>query len=158
MLGLYDQEFEWMQTGACREEDPDLFFPERGGDFAAPKEVCARCDVKDECLAYAMDNHIQFGIWGGTSEHERRKLRGTWPKRTERLYCKHCGGRFEHEHNGITVMFCSKKCRGAFAQARQVAMGEFDPANCGTLTNYNKGCRCGECRATKSAQRPRSAS
>ena len=120
MLGLYDQEFEWMQTGACREEDPDLFFPERGGDFAAPKEVCARCDVKDECLTYAMDNHIQFGIWGGTSERERRKLRGTWPKRTETLFCRRCNSRFQFLHGyRQRPLYCSDTCRKAEAREQQ---------------------------------------
>ncbi|MGH2768237.1 MAG: WhiB family transcriptional regulator [Actinomycetota bacterium] len=59
----------------CLEVDPEIFFPERGGSSRAARAVCSQCEVRAECLLYALRNHEQFGIWGGTSERERRKLR-----------------------------------------------------------------------------------
>ena len=66
---------EWMQHGACVGEDPDLFFPERGTSTATAKAICAGCEVRVTCLCYALSEGIKHGIWGGTSERERRKMR-----------------------------------------------------------------------------------
>lgn len=66
---------QWKTDAACRGMDPALFFPQRGEVVAAAKAVCGGCDVQAECLAYAMNNHENFGVWGGMSEHERRRLR-----------------------------------------------------------------------------------
>ena len=69
----------WMQHGACRglsHADADrLFFPARGDSTAEAKAICARCPVRNECLEYALEHHEKFGIWGGLSERERRRLR-----------------------------------------------------------------------------------
>jgi WhiB family redox-sensing transcriptional regulator len=67
----------FMDKGMCRGLDPDMFFPERGGPTREAKVVCQACAVRDECLEYALDNAEKFGIWGGTSERERRQLRRT---------------------------------------------------------------------------------
>ncbi len=65
----------WKAAGACKGLDPDIFFPERGSSTAAPKAVCARCPVRDICLEVALRNGEKFGIWGGLSERERRRMR-----------------------------------------------------------------------------------
>lgn len=65
------------QAGACVGVDPDLFFPERGGSTREAKAVCRGCDVREPCLAYALRNGEKFGIWGGTSERERRRMKRT---------------------------------------------------------------------------------
>ncbi|MEM7323501.1 MAG: WhiB family transcriptional regulator [Actinomycetota bacterium] len=65
----------WYVDGACRGLDPDLFFPERGESTADAKAVCAGCVVRAECLEWALATRERFGIWGGTSERERRRLR-----------------------------------------------------------------------------------
>ena len=67
----------WYVDAACRGTDPDLWFPPRGGDTAAAKAVCAGCSVKVECLDFALGRSPaeKWGIWGGTSERERRRLR-----------------------------------------------------------------------------------
>ncbi len=65
----------WMANGNCAGVDPDLFFPPRGGNTAEARQVCAACTVRAECLEYALVNKERFGIWGGKSERERRKLR-----------------------------------------------------------------------------------
>lgn len=66
---------DWMQDGACRGVDPEMFFPTRGGDSATAKKVCEGCPVKDECLDYALRTCQKYGVWGGVSERERRALR-----------------------------------------------------------------------------------
>ena len=65
----------WMADGACRGTPPDTFFPTRGEDVAAVKGLCAACTVRTDCLRYALDTHEEYGVWGGTSEAERRALR-----------------------------------------------------------------------------------
>ena len=65
----------WQDEANCLGVDPDLFFPERGASTREAKEVCRGCVVKDDCLEYALENGEKFGIWGGLSERERRRLR-----------------------------------------------------------------------------------
>ena len=69
------QERNWQTRANCMGVDPDLFFPERGASTREAKEVCRGCVVKDECLEYTLANGEKFGIWGGLSERERRRLR-----------------------------------------------------------------------------------
>ncbi len=75
--------WEWRLEAACRSVDPDLFFPMgRTGaaedQIAAAKGVCRQCLVREQCLDYAVATRQQDGVWGGTSEDERRKLPKTW--------------------------------------------------------------------------------
>src|SRR5699024_397846 len=55
--------------------EPEAFFPEKGGSTREAKKVCVSCEVRAECLEYALENDERFGIWGGLSERERRKLK-----------------------------------------------------------------------------------
>jgi len=64
----------WMDRGACRGAPIDTFFPARGEDVATVKELCATCTVRNDCLRYALDNHEEYGVWGGCSERERRLI------------------------------------------------------------------------------------
>jgi len=78
-----DDEFDWRDGAACRDTDPDLFFPVGTTgpaleQIAAAKEVCCQCDVQAECLEFAIVTNQDSGVWGGTSEEERRKLRKAW--------------------------------------------------------------------------------
>jgi WhiB family redox-sensing transcriptional regulator len=66
----------WQARGNCLGLDPDLFFPERGESAAEAKAVCASCMVRTECLEFALEHKERFGVWGGLSEYERRRLRG----------------------------------------------------------------------------------
>lgn len=63
----------WAAQGRCRELDPDGFFVQ-GADQQKVKMLCAGCPVLLECLADALDNRIEFGVWGGMTERERRRL------------------------------------------------------------------------------------
>ena len=69
------EELSWQDQANCMGVDPDLFFPERGASTREAKEVCRGCVVRLDCLEYALDNAEKFGIWGGMSERERRRLR-----------------------------------------------------------------------------------
>jgi WhiB family transcriptional regulator, redox-sensing transcriptional regulator len=65
----------WYERAACRGRDADCFFPEKGGSTRAAKRICQTCVVQVECLEYALANDERFGIWGGMSERERRRLK-----------------------------------------------------------------------------------
>ena len=65
----------WQERALCAETDPEAFFPEKGGSTREAKKVCLTCDVRGDCLEYALMNDERFGIWGGLSERERRKLK-----------------------------------------------------------------------------------
>ena len=68
-------ELLWQERALCAQTDPEAFFPEKGGSTREAKKVCLTCDVRAECLEYALANDERFGIWGGLSERERRKLK-----------------------------------------------------------------------------------
>ena len=65
----------WQERALCAQTDPEAFFPEKGGSTREAKRVCASCEVRAECLEYALAHDERFGIWGGLSERERRKLK-----------------------------------------------------------------------------------
>ncbi len=65
----------WQDRALCAQTDPEAFFPEKGGSTREAKRVCTSCEVRSECLEYALGNDERFGIWGGLSERERRKLK-----------------------------------------------------------------------------------
>ena len=69
------EEIGWQDQALCAQTDPEAFFPEKGGSTREAKKVCRSCDVRAECLEYALENDERFGIWGGMSERERRRLK-----------------------------------------------------------------------------------
>ncbi|WP_307860937.1 WhiB family transcriptional regulator [Cellulomonas wangleii] len=77
MFGTPDDDgpMGWQERALCAQTDPEAFFPEKGGSTREAKKVCTQCDVRAECLEYALANDERFGIWGGLSERERRKLK-----------------------------------------------------------------------------------
>jgi len=78
-IDLHFQREPWIAEAACAGLSgpvaSDLFFPSRGEPTAGARVVCGGCPVREECLDYALRNGIQYGIWGGTSERERRSMR-----------------------------------------------------------------------------------
>ncbi len=70
-----DHPLAWQADALCAETDPEAFFPEKGGSTRDAKRICESCEVRQQCLEYALENDERFGIWGGLSERERRKLR-----------------------------------------------------------------------------------
>jgi WhiB family redox-sensing transcriptional regulator len=75
LLDLLLETQSWQRKANCMGVDPDLFFPERGASTKEAKEVCRGCVVREDCLEYALANGEKFGIWGGMSERERRRIR-----------------------------------------------------------------------------------
>lgn len=63
----------WRSDAACRDADPDLFFPERGDSTAPARAICLGCPVFDACFEEGL--YQKFGVWAGTSERERRRMR-----------------------------------------------------------------------------------
>jgi WhiB family transcriptional regulator, redox-sensing transcriptional regulator len=68
-------ELAWQERALCAQTDPEAFFPEKGGSTREAKRVCMSCDVRSECLEYALAKDERFGIWGGLSERERRRVK-----------------------------------------------------------------------------------
>jgi WhiB family redox-sensing transcriptional regulator len=70
-----DEDQEWQDRALCAETDPEAFFPEKGGSTREAKRICQGCEVRSQCLEYALAHDERFGIWGGLSERERRRLK-----------------------------------------------------------------------------------
>jgi WhiB family redox-sensing transcriptional regulator len=80
---------DWREQAACRDTDPDLFFPVGSTgpaieQIAAAKAVCRHCEVQAACLEFSLATNQEAGVWGGTDEDERRKLRKAWLARQRR--------------------------------------------------------------------------
>lgn len=65
----------WQSDAACRGEGAESFFPPEGTSLMRARRICNRCTVADECLQYALERPSMKGIWAGTSERRRRRLR-----------------------------------------------------------------------------------
>jgi WhiB family redox-sensing transcriptional regulator len=74
LFGLAEQA-SWQARALCAQTDPEAFFPEKGGSTREAKKICGGCEVRSECLEYALEHDERFGIWGGLSERERRRLK-----------------------------------------------------------------------------------
>src|SRR5574338_862392 len=74
---LFDNgtEEQWQERALCAQTDPEAFFPEKGGSTREAKRICMGCEVRDECLEYALAHDERFGIWGGLSKRERRRIK-----------------------------------------------------------------------------------
>lgn len=80
----------WWNMAACRSADPELFFPISSSgvgeaDVTRAKAVCARCRIRERCFDYAIDSHQAHGVWGGTSEDERRLIGARRRRELERV-------------------------------------------------------------------------
>lgn len=70
----YTGSTEWMEDAICKNYPPAVFFPEDGVGVDRARRICIGCPVVKECLEYALAEHINHGVWGGTSERERRRI------------------------------------------------------------------------------------
>lgn len=101
----------WKDAAACKGLSTDLFFPERGERVDQACDVCDTCPVQLECLTFALDSGERYGIWGGLSENQRRRMRRGRPRRIE---CANCFTTFIHVPTiggGNFPLFCSPECR-----------------------------------------------
>lgn len=103
---------DWLEQAACRDMDTNLFFFEPGNNHAAvaARKICGRCPVKEDCLQYAIDLHMTDGMFGGTTERERRQVRRERARRSE---CVWCGQMFSwfRKSGGSDPLTCSPECR-----------------------------------------------
>lgn len=65
----------WRDNAACANTDPDAFFPQKSRSGNDAKRVCATCPVREQCLQWALENNMRFGIWGGMTDNERRRIK-----------------------------------------------------------------------------------
>ena len=65
---------DWLAQAKCREMDPAIFFPSDGIGVQAAQRICNECPVRVACLEYALAERVDHGVWGGTSERERRRI------------------------------------------------------------------------------------
>lgn len=72
--GIGAADDEWRDNALCAQTDPEAFYPEKGGSTREAKRICTMCSVRMDCLEEALANDERFGIWGGLSERERRRL------------------------------------------------------------------------------------
>jgi WhiB family transcriptional regulator, redox-sensing transcriptional regulator len=124
----------WRDTAACRDADPDLFFPigttgPARRQIGEAKRVCRTCPAQTHCLAWALDNRVTDGVWGGTTGEERRAMRS--PPRRMTTSQEGDGGEedqpTEHEEQGIRAQAAQGKatriCGGARAGDEPGATG-----------------------------------
>jgi WhiB family redox-sensing transcriptional regulator len=71
---IIDEERPWEADAACRGMEPSLFFPINDDDSVEALNVCRACPVREECLAWALETRERFGVWGGTTERQRRSI------------------------------------------------------------------------------------
>lgn len=64
----------WVLKARCRDMSPEIFFPSDGAGVKVARRYCAECQVRPACLQYALDNHIDHGVWGGASERARQRI------------------------------------------------------------------------------------
>lgn len=74
---------QWRELAACRDSDPDLFFPigttgPAIEQIEEAKAVCQACIVREDCLQFSLNTNQEAGVWGGYAEDERRRLRKRW--------------------------------------------------------------------------------
>ena len=92
VIALAHADYAWRTDASCRDTDPELFFPIGTTGVAlaqieTAKAVCGECPVRADCLEFALSTNQDSGIWGGTSEEERRKLRRAWVARQRAAAC-----------------------------------------------------------------------
>src|SRR3954453_2150128 len=87
---------DWAAQAACRASQPDKLFV-RGAEQNKAKQVCGACPVRTECLAEALDNQIEWGVWGGMTERERRALLRRRPNASWRVVLETA----REEHGGV---------------------------------------------------------
>ena len=103
---------QWVVYAVCPETDPELFFPDIGQNAHTAKAICSGCPVIAECLQWALE-HGEVGVWGGTSDAERRRM--TRPKKARtwdpsKRECPVCGNMFHPQRPD--AKYCSTTCSG----------------------------------------------
>ena len=108
--GGEDDPNAWFRHARCVDVDTEVFFPGQGESTEPARAICRQCPVQQECLDYALAERITHGIFGGTSERERRRLRSG---RLKTLRCLECGKPFQvtPTSGGSMRKTCSAPCQ-----------------------------------------------
>jgi len=111
---------DWQESAVCQSVDPELFFPEKGGSTREAKRVCAGCDARAECLAFALatDGAYTFGVFGGLTARERRQLKPGPGRGGRQRAIRHGteGGYYAHIRRGEQTC---QPCRDAMNEAHR---------------------------------------
>src|ERR1700727_1972045 len=117
-------DLDFREAGACRGRDPDIFYPQRGQANTLAVGICAQCPVVAACLEWAL-HHERLGIWGGTSERQRKQIRRQRAIRIEtpqtlvEPVCGTTGGAQAHYRNGEAPCEASRVAKNAYNAARK---------------------------------------
>ncbi|GGR41851.1 hypothetical protein J2S40_001654 [Nocardioides luteus] len=103
----------------CPQTDPELFFPEIGASPQAAKKVCATCEVRPDCLALALSLGAVMGVWGGTTENERRDLKRAARATGLQQICRGCEEPFTA--TAPNAVYCGDLCRQKARRATKAA-------------------------------------
>lgn len=119
---------DWRHYAACRGEDPEQFFPTgQTGPWELvidnAKAVCRRCPVREQCLTWALDNHMNEGVWGGFTEKERQSIRRGHTPRTP-AQCGTRPGYKKHRREGTPVCEPCQTANAEYATHRHHATKE----------------------------------
>lgn len=109
---------DWINQRACTTADLEVFFPTRGQSVASAKAICAECPVQGECLKYALANTEVWGIWGGTSEADRRRLRRGRERPPVISHGTEAGYRAHHRNGEEACVPCKQGHSAAVARRR----------------------------------------
>lgn len=134
----------WMEDALCSQVDPNVFFPDTtGGSYRAAKMVCYRCPVREQCLEYALRNNENFGVWGGLSDTERKKLR-----RGQGRLLQQCANGHDLAVVGIdSYRNCRQCAKERYARYNErVRNGHVAVGKPHGYSKYRAGCRCDICR------------
>lgn len=125
----------------CAQVGDEFWFPEKGGSTKEAKKICFQCEVRAECLQDALDHDERFGIWGGLSERDRRRLKKgdlTVLKPPKPLaHCEVCDKPLYSQRGATPSRVCSETCRSVIRDRSQ--------PDHGTLAMYKRGCHCPPC-------------
>ncbi|CAN5601145.1 hypothetical protein BH24ACT5_BH24ACT5_17330 [soil metagenome] len=116
-LALFVEREPWTTDAACRGMPADLFFPQQGQPSDQAKAVCAGCPVRTECLNYALTHYELFGIWGGTSQKQRRRLRSG--PRVNAVACGTRSGYQTHQRLHEAVCDACREASNTYMRARR---------------------------------------
>ncbi len=118
---------EWMRDGLCAQTDPDSFFPDKGKSNREAKQVCMSCPVRAECLEAALERNERFGVWGGMSERERRRVlrKRESEEPGEPIETPACANRSCEESLPVAAppsqKYCSRNCAARAGYERKIA-------------------------------------
>lgn len=144
-LAVEAEDIAWQDRALCAQTDPEAFFPEKGGSTREAKKVCRGCEVRAECLEYAVEHGERFGIWGGLSERERRRMKPEAPApRALPAVSKERRGSLEQRRAAARARLEAgeKRCAGECGQVKPLDDFSRHPTSLDGHQSSCKDCSC----------------